>query len=383
MTKDFRKLRLKRKRIRFAKKFAGVLVFFVLAAGLYITKDNWFSKLEGIGSRYEGTKSSSDDAGFPVKISGGIKYKSALIDNHFALLGDTTLRIYGSGGALVDTRQHTYSNAMIESSGKRILLYDLGGTDLRLESKRKTVFEKTLEGKIIFAEISEDGYVAVVTTSDRYVCVLTVFDPSGKNIYSRGSIDRIISICFTKGSSGCFAASVYAEAGDLYSRIDKYKFSQEDENVSSAPLDTFCISAYNSNSGLFVVGDTMCGFYDDKFHLIDSEEFDAKLSDYAFGKAGCAVVLDNSDTRKGTLLLWADPKKEPVMITIDSLCTDISVHGNYVYLLGGNNISVYDFEGSLKGYKELGDSYYEVIPSDYGVIVRGYDSFDLINILID
>lgn len=383
MVTDFKKLQYKRKRIRLIKKLAGMLIFLTLAVVLYTTKDKWFHSLEGIGSKYDTTISGITGQGFPLKISGGIHYQSAFLDSSLALLGDTTLRLYGADGSVLATRQHAYSNAIMKSSGKRLLIYDLGGNTLRLESKRKTVFEKTLEDKIIFAEISEDGYVAAVTTSDRYICVLTVYDPSGKNIYSRGSIDRIISVCFTDGSKGCYAASVYASSGEMYSRIDRYEFSQNAENLSTVPLDTFCVSAYNNNDALFVLGDTLCGFYDAQCKLINSEPFDAKLTAYAFGKSGCAVFLSNADTRRGTLILWSDPQGKPVTLHIDSDCADISVYGDYIYLLGGYNISVYDFEGALKGYKELDDSYDEIVPADYGIIVRGYDSVDLVDMLID
>ncbi len=41
--------------------------------------------------------------------------------------------------------------------------------------KKKIFILKKMEQNIIFARISENGNVAVITTSDTYICKLTVF----------------------------------------------------------------------------------------------------------------------------------------------------------------------------------------------------------------
>lgn len=379
MATDFKKLQQKRKFIRLLKKLGALLVLVALAVTLYATRDRWFAKLEGIGSRHGGQSGVAGES-FPLTISGGIDYQSALLDGCFALLGDTTLKLYGTDGSLMDTRQHTYTNATLRASGKRLLIYDMGGSQLRLESRNKTIFENTVEGKIIFAELGSGGHTAVVTTSDRYVCMLTVFDSDGKNIYSRGSVDRIISLCFTDGGKGCCTASIYADSGRMHTKLDHFTFSADSENVSSVPLDTFGVSAYNSNNGIFVLGDTECGFYNEQCVAMNTEQFGSALSRYAFGDAGCAVVLSNSDTRRESLILWSNPEKEPLMVSTDFVCIDISVYGDCVYMLGTENISVYDFDGTLRAHTELDDSFDEIVPCADGVIIRGYDRVELIDI---
>ncbi|MBS1325028.1 MAG: hypothetical protein HP044_03765 [Oscillospiraceae bacterium] len=68
------------------------------------------------------------------------------------------------------------------------MIYESGGNKFRIDNKRKNLYTKKMEQNIIFARISENGNVAVITTSDTYICKLTVFDDSGEEIYSRNCV---------------------------------------------------------------------------------------------------------------------------------------------------------------------------------------------------
>src|SRR5699024_4427170 len=130
------------------------------------------------------------------------------IDKHLAILSDAYLHIYSDDGELIDTRQHAYNNAILETVGKRVVIYEHGGNKFRVDSKYKTVYEKEITDNILFARISKDGVVAVVSSSDTYVCMLTVYDDTGKEIYRVQSIERIFDLSFTNDSKGCITVTI-------------------------------------------------------------------------------------------------------------------------------------------------------------------------------
>ena len=152
-------------------KFSAVLVLVAIVLGLYLNRDVWVPKLEGIGGKFHSVKSGELSGGnFPLSVSGGIDYQVAELNGYLAILSDAYFYIYTDDGDLYDERQHAYANAMLQTAGKKALIYESGGNKFRIDNKRKNIYTKKMEQTIIFARISENGNVAVVTNSDSYVC---------------------------------------------------------------------------------------------------------------------------------------------------------------------------------------------------------------------
>ena len=199
-------LRRRRKRRRQMAKFIAFILLASIIFGLYVKRDVWFPKLEGIGSRFQSVKSSGGELSgenFPLNISGGIDYQVGNLNGYLAILSDAYIYIYTEDGELYEERQHAYANAMLQTSGKKALIYESGGNKFRIDNKRKNLYTKKMEQNIIFARISENGNVAVITTSDTYICKLTVFDDSGEEIYSRNCVERVIDLTFNEDGTGC------------------------------------------------------------------------------------------------------------------------------------------------------------------------------------
>ena len=123
-------------------------------------------------------------------------------------------------GKLLDSRQHAYSNAIMQTNHNKALIYSFNGTHFRVDSQKKMLYEMQTEQPILFAVLSEDGYAAVVTESETYACRLSVFDAAGKLIYTRECVERLTDVSFVGSTdNGCIFSTIGAENGEIVTVI--------------------------------------------------------------------------------------------------------------------------------------------------------------------
>ena len=371
----------RRRRRRNSKILIGVLVV-GLCVFLYSKRDVWFPKLEGIGTRYQNVtqNENADEEGYyPLSVSGGVDYYTNIVGNHLFILCDMYLYVYESNGSLRDSRQHAYSNAVMHTAGSRSLLYSCWGNKLRVDTASKMLYEKTIEQSILCASINEKGYVAVVTEAETRPCSLLIFDPSGKQIYSRDCVERIVDVAILEES--CIFATVGAENGELVTQLQHIRFDENDAQWSTAPLPTLCMRVHAlSDGGAFVIGDTKCAYYSSTGALVSSYDYTGTPTDYAYADDNTAILLKNEERRQSTLLLFSDPASAPLAVPFDSIQKSVTIDDNRAYLLGSDMINGYGFNGERLSSLEMTDAYERILKKGKYFYLLGYDKINRIHV---
>ena len=86
----------KRKRRHKLRTLRNLLIFLLIAGFcgyLYVQRDMWIPKLEGIGSRYDSVTQNDGtlaEGNFPLTISGSTGYEAQLVDDTLFLLPETS-----------------------------------------------------------------------------------------------------------------------------------------------------------------------------------------------------------------------------------------------------------------------------------------------------
>ncbi|MGN0613003.1 MAG: DUF5711 family protein, partial [Porcipelethomonas sp.] len=374
-------LRRRKKRRRQLTKF----IIFALVVGLgitaYVKIDDWFPKLEGIGSRFHSVKSNSTDSdeNFPLSISGGIDYQVADLGGSLAILSDAYLYIYDSDGELYDERQHAYANAMLQTTDKRALIYESGGSQLRVDSIRKNIFTKKLDNTIVFARISEGGKIAVITNSDTYACKLTVFDDSGEEVYSRNCVERVLDISFNAEGTGCILSTSDASEGEIVSRIISVSFDSKEDNWTSDPINTLCLKTYYDSSGIFVIGSTRCAYYSDTGKPEMTYDYPSTLVDWDYCEEGAALLFEDETKRQSSFTTISSTSKTPNEKKFsNSGVKCIRFADRNVLVLSKDGINRYGFKGTEETNLTPENSYERFIVIDDYIFLMGYDRIDRI-----
>ena len=375
-------LRRRRKRRRQMAKFIAFILLASIIFGLYVKRDVWFPKLEGIGSRFQSVKSSGGELSgenFPLNISGGIDYQVGNLNGYLAILSDAYIYIYTEDGELYEERQHAYANAMLQTSGKKALIYEFGGNKFRIDNKRKNLYTKKMEQNIIFARISENGNVAVITTSDTYICKLTVFDDSGEEIYSRNCVERVIDLTFNEDGTGCILATSDAADGEIISKIISVSFDSKKDKWTSDALNTMCLKTYYDRNGILVLGDTKCAYYSNKGELLTSYDYPSSLIDWDYRDGKIAMLFENEIKRQNYFTTIDSEKREPNQNEFsNSSANCIRISGGQVLILSKEGIIKYDFNGGGEKNISSESAYEKFILIDNYIFLLGYDRIDRI-----
>ena len=380
MTQDFKAMRRRRERQYAIRKYTAIAVLLLIVLLLYVFRDKWFAKLEGIGSKYENAAqtNASDSASFPIPISGGINYQTGISDNNFVLLGDTGYKIYTTDGKLIANRQHAYSSPILKTAAKRILVYDLNGTSFRVDSKNKEIYSITTENKILFARISNEGYTAVVTESDMYVCALSVYDDKGVNIYNFGSRERIIDLTFDNGSTGCCCVVLTAKGGQINSYAKHFGFTSTESDWKTENLETLAVHSVSAAESLTLIGDTKLAVYSNAGEMKMLYTFDNTLADFDSANGKTAMLLRNEDRRTTTLVLAEDTAQSPVEVYFDEKPQKLRVCDDKVYLFSNTKIIAYDFKGIQLGSADISTGFEDFLKVNSSVFLLGFDKIDRI-----
>lgn len=370
-TVDVVLLRERRKRRKRLFRALIILAVVLLGALIYASREKWFPKLEQIGSQHANL-SAETDGEFMLTVSGGVDYHAEFVNHDLFVLCDKYIYIYDMDGELKDSRQHAYSNAIMKTNATRALLYSHNGTEFRVDAQNKMLYEKTTERPIWFAVLSDDGRVAVVTESETYACCLYVYDSNGELIYTRNCLERLIDVSFQ--DDGCVCATIGAENGEIVTVLKYIQFHDSDVKWTSEALPALCWRVYSLKDGSsFVIGDTETAYYSNTGSLIRTYEYNGILMDCDFADGQGAVLLKNERRRQSVLLLFSDSSANPVAVYFDSICKNIRIQDNIVYLLDAGKIKGYSFTGTELSSLEVKDAYEKILKNGKYFYLLGYD----------
>ena len=387
-----KKKRQQKKAMRFIKKLVIFIVIAASAVAAILTKDIWYPKLNGILSKVPsaiGGDSDAYDEQFPIEISSNANYHIDEIGNNLAVLNDSHFLIYNSNAKEIYSQQHTMTNPIMETSNEKALLYDLGGNIFALSSKYKNIYTKTTDFAILFAEISNDDYAAVVTKNDKLLSYLMVFDENGTNVINYGSVERIIDVTFTDDSSGCYITTVGSSGGIIVSDILYYEFEhiEYDENNNPVPIwkiediETLPVSVrLFGTENIIVFGDTMCAYYDINGTFIKSYDYFYNLSGYDSKDNIAALIFNNNERRSTDIVIINSLTGEIFETTLDYTAKNIQVSDGLIYVHSRDKITAYTSLGEISSEITLDNDYDEFLKINNHVFLLGYDQINKIDI---
>ena len=378
---DIVDLKNRKKRRKRLIKLSVALLLICIAAGMYFTRDTWLGRLRGIGKQYKTIVNSGQLAtgNFPIELGSGYNYQMDFSSKKLMVLSDNYLYIYNTKGSLLKKRQHPYTNSILRAGDGRALVYESGGYEFSVEDEDEVIYTKKFEQNVLFARISSDGYVAVVTTEENYSCKLTVYNRKGDVIYERKCMDMVSDVSFKGGSSGCVLSYIKVENGSNVTIVQALDFRESSEKWSSPGLSTFGLEIFSTGSGAFVYGLDSCGYIDKNGQISSYYKYDGDLvaGDSDSGKA--AVIVNNDDIRKYMAVLFTGEGSEPLILQLDSPTVDVAVSKGLAYILCQDGVHAYDFSGSLRSTAKVNDSYTGFVRSSDHVFLKGFNRIDRID----
>ncbi|MBR3844469.1 MAG: cell envelope integrity protein TolA [Clostridia bacterium] len=315
--------------------------------------------------------------GFPVSISPSDTNHIVPVGSDVALLGDSSLTLYKSNGKVLFQRQHGYSEPAVCSCSARVMVYDRGGKNLRVENRAKTLFTLETDGAITAAAMASNGYFAVVTRGVNYISDVTAYNADGQQTFVWHSASRqVLGVALSDNGRYMAVSTLQMENGQgvtvvLVFDTRKGVTLAEESYAGSTPIS------------IDMKGNVTVAVLNDRITAITKS---GERSDRLF-EGGTVTCFDNyndfgtvlvlgmyQDSRNNRLLVLDEDLESFGEAEIGQEVFAVSAKGNRVSLLSEQKVLFYSRGGSSKGESVLESDGKTLVCKGNYAIVMGTDT---------
>jgi len=223
----------------------------------------------------------------------------------FIVYKDYIVKCGGSGiwfidktGEVIRSEGLIYNNPIIKTNGSQVLVADQGTGDLAVLNSGSVQWREKIDESILNADISEDGYVSVITTAKRDNNEVRVFEPHGVELFRKViASDFAVSANISPSEESFILSAISTGAVGAYS---VYKFyDMKGENLAELSFQSSAellpIFSYNNNGSIFAVGDRSVASIDPSGTVIWEKQFLSIAGASPAGNGQLAVAAESEE----------------------------------------------------------------------------------------
>ncbi len=347
---------IKKKKSKKGLVISIILLAFIAAAALC------FAGIIDLSRAFDGIQNLFTGVGgnYPADISRYNMSNMYPFDGNLLMLTDTDLVLYSKKGDKQFEKHHGYDSPTLKTAGQYALTYETFGAGVRLDTKSKTVFDKKAANKIISADVSRSGKIALVTEDDGYNAVLRLYDSSFKQESFKWYSAKNNAVDVSISDNGRYAAviTMSAKNGKIVSHLVLLDFDKSKPiatiDYNNSMLFSVC---FKTNSDIAVIGDNICSLVQinspDKHS--DYKFEDSKLLSYSNDKSSENVLLalnQHSDLSSTKIIMLSSGGKTVFEKEVSGEAVDLSLDSKTPAVLTNSKVYVLDSNGNeIRDYK--------------------------------
>ena len=279
----------------------------------------------------------------------GAGEKFELCGDRLALASTAGYQLLETDGSVVAAEALAMELPAITADASICAFYDVGGHELRVVGNDGYISPLHYEERILFADLSRDGYLSVVTEYSSYKGQVIVYnagltplftldcDASGYPLSARVSPERrlVVNCISSDGSTLRFF--------DLYQESERGSFEQENKLILDFDfMEDGTIAAVTEDELLLL---------DDQGRLLARVDYaEQNLADYCL-TGGCVALLlhDNRSGNEGRLVTVNADGAVIDEMEIDRAVNGLSVSGDYLLVQYAEEVTLYtsDFRDDI------------------------------------
>lgn len=376
---DIRKKRRKKRKRQQMKRL--IIVSLIIVSSIFIvnTKDKWIPSVNGIiyKIRYSLFDKNED---ISIDFEKSNVNQIVALDDKLVLLNDTDTVFYTRDLDVSYTKGHSLSDPIIKTKGDRVLVYDLNGYSCSVFSRSKEVFTLKLDEKIMFINMSDDGFLAAVTASDNNSISLNVYNDKGDKIFYTILNEKIIDVCFSDNSKGCMVSTISSKLGKVITKVYNFSFKKDSANFTVELEDDMVLaSCYTLKNTVAMIGNKGYNILkgttgENKY----SFSYDGDIQGYDTTGDETAVVVYNSERRLIQLFIFKG-ESNTATVSLSSQVKDVHINKSQVYLLTNDSIIKYSLQGNCLKTIKLNTNYNQMTFIDNHIFLLGGTKITRIN----
>lgn len=201
-------------------------------------------------------------------------------------------------GEVVRTEGLIYSNPIIKSNGSLLLAADQGTGDLAVMDSDTIKWSEKIDESILNADISDNGFVTVITSAKRNNNEIRVFESHGVELLRKIiANDYAVSANISPSGDRFTLSAISTGAAGAYSIYKFYSMRGESlaEVNFAESAELLPIFSYNSNGSIFALGDRMAALIDPDGTVVWEKEFRSVAGAAPAGNGQLAVAVENEE----------------------------------------------------------------------------------------
>ena len=299
-----------------------------------------------------------------------------------AILDDDDLVIYSSMAKELRRIPHGFADPAISTANTRVCLYNRGGTDLKVESRDRTLFSRTFEKSIFTAKMADNGNLAVATKSQRYLSEITVFDSSFNEIYYCYFADSYpMNISFSNNGKYMAVTMIDVKDGNFGAKVELYNLSNDKKSITIELPNVLPLQMhYISSSKLLIVNDKYSAIYDTKTGQ-ETAKYDynsKKLLTADFNANNLALAFGSENHTNVTTCVIVDMAMQKLSEIIHPRdARGLMLSSNSLLVLDYSSVTRYKYDGTIKSTEQFETKAEFLIPLPKPLVITSKEILQL------
>lgn len=300
------------------------------------------------------------------------------------MLTDSSVEYLDSNGKRLASNTHRYSQPVMKSNGKTVLLYDKGGTDFRLERDLTVYNDYAVNSTITTAVLGKkNNYAYVLNDDEGYQSHLYVYSYQGKKQFEWGSAsDYCIAAALSDNGRNIAVSMLGVENGEYYSKVLLFSFGKTEAVITSVFNDctVYEIKFINNktlaaltDNGIFVIN--KYGGTEKIYDYLPSELVHSDSTSSGLTAVSCARLGNTKDSVVKVFDRRFNEKYELNLTSETNVCTS----DDFVAVFCNESIGIYNAKNKQTADIEFSDKCIRAVFSGRTLFVEtvsGIYSFD-------
>ncbi|MCR4594441.1 MAG: DUF5711 family protein [Clostridiales bacterium] len=362
--------RLRQRSLKFNKRMLKIAAIIIVALVLIVLA---FAKVgnitlssitDSISAAFSGLGSGD---GYPMEVSGGDITDIDITSSDLVMVYDDAVRIFDSTAKNISEISHAYKRPVADCQSGKILLFDIGGKNFRVQSKTRVLYEKTMAYMILTGAMGKDGSVAIASRTNGAESMLTVFDYKNREVFKWECSKEQIVACDISDNGKLYACAVLGvDNGSVYSKLYLFKKNEDKAYASfDYPDSSIAKVEFLSDDTLMVFGNDMC-------QIIEGEKVKEKIDVsvntpsmlYVSEKNTAVLVLSKYSSTTEKIVEVYDKSGDKLFdAEVSGIIKSVSTDGKYIAVLTDKQVFIYDKEGEICGSHKVSSDASDVIVS--------------------
>lgn len=250
-------------------------------------------------------------------------------------------------GSIVRSESILYANPILKTNGTQLLAADIGSTEICIFNNDSIIWQDKTDAAILNADISEDGYVTVITAAKRDNNVIRIYEPHGVELFRKIiANDFAVSACVSPSEKYLALSAISTGAVGPFSRYKFYDMEGKElagisfgESGELLPLFWF-----NKDDTLFAAGDSAAGTVRPTGTKDWQEQF---ISVAGAGLAGNGMLAVAAQTNEGSVLnIYTSGGEKHASARLDLIPAGLEAIKGRICVFSESTASFFDDKGN-------------------------------------